>query len=284
MRAPCLIAAGQGELVGDAPDRRVEILAEAEPLHATWSRFGPGRDGADLHVHRNHTDLFYVLDGELTIRLGAHGRETRLPAGTLARVPPLVAHGFRNASDAEVRYLNLHAPGQGFAGFLRDLSDGREARYDQWQPPEDGGRDPGEARFGERLLGTERAGVRETLLADVEEIAIVELRADAGARAEPAHLHPRHLESLYVLEGQVTLRAGERELHASAGDWLTLLAGTPHRLSFSAAGVRLLEIHTPGSGFGGFLRMLGGGAGEDEQLAAERCGFDRQPAELRVSS
>jgi hypothetical protein len=26
-----------------------------------------------------------------------------------------VVHGFRNGSDAELRYLNLHAPGQGFA-------------------------------------------------------------------------------------------------------------------------------------------------------------------------
>ncbi len=38
-----------------------------------------------------------------------------MPAGTLARVPPDVVHGFRNGSDAELRYLNLHAPGQGFA-------------------------------------------------------------------------------------------------------------------------------------------------------------------------
>ena len=69
------------------------------PLHATLSRFGPGRDGADLHVHTEHSDLFYVLEGELTVRLGVEDEQVTVPAGALARVPPNVVHGFRNASD-----------------------------------------------------------------------------------------------------------------------------------------------------------------------------------------
>src|SRR4051794_20895857 len=132
MRAPAVIPPGGGEVVGDSPDRRVEILSDHQSLHATWSRFGPGRDGADLHIHRRHTDLFYVLEGELTLRLDREGRTVAVPAGTLVRTPPLIVHGFRNAGDAEVRYLNLHAPGQGFAGFLRD---GRAESYDQEPPP-----------------------------------------------------------------------------------------------------------------------------------------------------
>src|SRR3954467_9425135 len=99
------IPPGGGEVVGDAPDRRVEILSDCDELHATWSRFAAGREGADLHVHERHTDLFYVLDGELTVRLGPEDAAATVPAGTLARVPPLVVHGFRNASAAEVSYL-----------------------------------------------------------------------------------------------------------------------------------------------------------------------------------
>ena len=113
-----------GELIGDAPDRRVEILSDHPSLHATWSRFGPGREGADLHVHRRHTDLFYVLSGEFTIRLGLEDRQVTVAAGQLVRVPPMVVHGFRNASDSEVTYLNLHAPGMEFAEFLRARRDG----------------------------------------------------------------------------------------------------------------------------------------------------------------
>src|SRR3954468_10154912 len=115
MSDPAVIAPGGGEGSGDSPDRRVEILSEHHTLHATWSRFGPRRDGADLHIHRRHSDLFYVLAGELTVRLGPAGEPVAVPAGTLARVPPLVVHGFRNGGDAELRYLNLHAPGMRFA-------------------------------------------------------------------------------------------------------------------------------------------------------------------------
>ena len=140
MSEPKVIPAGGGEVVGDAPDRRVEILADQHALHATWSRFGPGRDGADLHVHYRHTDFFYVLDGELTMRLGREGEEVRVPAGSLVCVPPRVIHGFRNGSDADVRYLNLHAPGAGFADYMRARRDGRPLTYDQFDPPADGER------------------------------------------------------------------------------------------------------------------------------------------------
>jgi mannose-6-phosphate isomerase-like protein (cupin superfamily) len=125
MGEPIVIPPGGGEVVGDAPDRRVEILSDRRALAATWSRLGPRREGADLHVHRRHSDLFYVLEGELTVMLGPEGVDMVVPAGTLARVPPLVVHGFRNGSDAELRYLNLHAPGQGFADYLRAMRDGR---------------------------------------------------------------------------------------------------------------------------------------------------------------
>ena len=78
---PLLVARGAGEVVGDSRDRRVEILSDCDELHVTSSRFAPGREGADLHVHRRHSDLFYVLEGELTLRLGAAGDPGVVPAG-----------------------------------------------------------------------------------------------------------------------------------------------------------------------------------------------------------
>ena len=123
-------------MVGDATDRRVEILCERDELHVTWTRFAPGRDGAPPHVHRRHTDVFYVLAGELTVLTGVEARASAVPAGTLVVVPPLVVHGFRNVGDTELRYLNVHAPGSGFADYLR----GRNPAFDQEEPPTDGGR------------------------------------------------------------------------------------------------------------------------------------------------
>ena len=154
-----VVPPGGGEVVGDSPDRRVEILTDRDGLHATWSRFAAGRAGADLHVHHHHTDLFYVLAGELTVMLG--DGEVVVPAGSLACVPPLVVHGFKNASDGEVRYLNLHAPGVGFAEFMRGLRDGRTVTYDQHDPPPDGGRSPGEATIGPPPLVTDAIAITE---------------------------------------------------------------------------------------------------------------------------
>jgi mannose-6-phosphate isomerase-like protein (cupin superfamily) len=135
------------ELIGDSPDRRVEILLEHDALHVTWSRFGPGRDGADLHIHRRHSDVFYVLAGELTLKLDPG--EVALGPGTLVTVPPLVVHGFRNASEADVRYLNLHAPGTGFADYMRGLRDGRRVPFDQEPPPAAGTRPASDVTFAE---------------------------------------------------------------------------------------------------------------------------------------
>jgi mannose-6-phosphate isomerase-like protein (cupin superfamily) len=138
------------EVIADAPDRRVEIIYEADPLHATWSRMAPGRAGADLHVHRHHHDVFYVLAGTLTVRL--RDAELAVPAGKIACVPPNVIHGFRNASpDTELRYFNFHAPGMGFADYMRGLRDAIRVTYDQYDPPADGGADPASVIVTERL-------------------------------------------------------------------------------------------------------------------------------------
>jgi mannose-6-phosphate isomerase-like protein (cupin superfamily) len=274
MSEPAVIPPGGGEVIGDTPDRRVEILCDQDALHATWSRFGPRREGADLHVHRRHSDLFYVLEGELTVRLGPEGEALVVPAGTLVRVPPLVVHGFRNASDAELRYLNFHAPGQGFADYMRALRDGRSRSYDQEPPPADGGRPKTEAVVG----GDELRADRFSLLADVEAIGICEAWSDPGGPAPPPHLHQRHVESLYVLEGELALMAGERELRARAGSWVQVPPGVPHTLSFTGSErVRFLSLHAPNCGFGAFLSALHD-AGDDDELAAARAGFDQQPA------
>jgi|SRR5215207_1312804 len=216
-----VVPPGGGELIGDSPDRRVEILADHGTLTSTWSRFGPGRDGADLHVHRAHTDLFYVLEGEFTLRLGLGDEAVRVPAGTLVRVPPMVVHGFRNGSDAELRFLNFHAPGMGFGDYMRALRDGKPAAYDQFDPPEEGTRPTSEVAIGE--------------WADEPAIKLFEARGDGVESHEDA----RHTD-LYVLEGALAVN-GER---AETGAWAHVAPGVSHTLEGTA---RTLVVHTPAS-------------------------------------
>jgi quercetin dioxygenase-like cupin family protein len=217
---PKVISAGEGEVVGDSPERRVEILSDHDALHATWSRFAAGRDGADLHIHRRHTDFFYVLDGELTLRLGLEDEPVPVSAGSLARIPPLVVHGFRNGSDAEVRYLNFHAPGAGFADYMRALRDGRELTYDQEPPPNDGEVRPATEAF----IG-----------ATGDDDKVSEVTMAAGDRSESASPHVRFL---YVLDGELAIGGG---LTATTGAWLQLPPGLLHSVSADIP-ARFLDI------------------------------------------
>ena len=277
MSGAVLVPPGGGEIVGDTSDRRVEILSDDDALNATWSRFGPHRDGADLHVHRQHHDLFYVLDAELTLRLGIEDEPVVLAAGTLARMPPLVVHGFRNGGGGTVRYLNLHAPGRRFADYLRAMRDGRDFSYDQHPPPEDGGRPTSEAVVGGGEVVAEGNDLRVSLLADVDELAIVEV-STAGGAAPPPHVHHRHVESFYVLEGELLFGVDGSELRAGAGAWLQVPPGVAHTFEVAGGGTaRFLNLHTPSAGFGPFVRALHRAENEDERAAA-RAAFDQAPA------
>jgi mannose-6-phosphate isomerase-like protein (cupin superfamily) len=213
-----VIPPGGGEVVGDKPGRRVEILSDRDPVHATLSRFGPGMEGADLHVHQHHTDFFYVLEGELTVRLGVEDRQVPVQAGSLAWVPPDVVHGFRNASDADMRYLNFHAPGCRFADYMRSLREGEPLVYDQHDPPADGGRSTEEAHVasGEEIAD----GV--TLLAD---LAVLRVTREHGA-TEPRRIHA--LASYFALEGDLVLTHGAEEVFAPVGSWVQVPAGHEH--------------------------------------------------------
>jgi quercetin dioxygenase-like cupin family protein len=274
MTEPTVVPPSGGEVVGDSPERRVEIVSEHDSLHATVSRIGPHRDGADLHVHRRHTDVFYVFEGELTVRLGADGRASPAPAGSLALVPPLVVHGFRNDGDGQLRYVNFHAPGVGFAEYLRGLRDGRTVIYDQEPPPADGGRPPTEAAIGGHEFATERHADRIVLLADVEAIAVAEVSSEAQGDSPP-HVHADHVESLFVLDGELALTVDGGALRAPAGTWVQVPAGAAHAVAPAGTEpVRYLDVHTPSCGFGAYLRALAGGVGE----AVARAGFDQQPA------
>lgn len=247
MSEPVVIPPRGGEIIGDAPDRRVEILSDHPALHATWSRFAAGRDGADLHVHHHHTDFFYVLGGELTLRLGVHGETVAVPAGTLARVPPLVVHGFRNGGDSEVRYLNLHAPGRQFANFMRALRDGQPPpdTYDQHPPPAGGGLPTSEAVVGGSEPLSDEPGLRVTLLADIEALRVTEVRCDPGV-ASTTQAHADHLGCLYVLGGEITLTIGDRRIRAEPGTWIGLPPGLPHAVGCAGAEpVRYLDVRAP---------------------------------------
>jgi mannose-6-phosphate isomerase-like protein (cupin superfamily) len=69
----------------------------------------PGGAAVDPHAHEANDELFYVLEGTMTFRVGE--REVDAEAGTFLRIPAGVVHGFRNRTGARSGVLNVFIPG-----------------------------------------------------------------------------------------------------------------------------------------------------------------------------
>lgn len=80
---------------------------------------GPGFAGPPPHLHREHHDAFYVLEGTLTVQVGDELRDEG--PGAFVCIPPGVVHTFSNRSDRPVRFLNVGSPA-GMEDYLRELS------------------------------------------------------------------------------------------------------------------------------------------------------------------
>ena len=118
--------------------RTGSILVEHEDLSVAYGTRPGGERVTSSHVHQ-HTEAFYVLEGELTFQVGAERETVRLGAGGFVAVPPGVAHSYGTAGDEQARWLVIHAPDGGFAAFMRGLVDGVQVDWDIAPVPPDGG-------------------------------------------------------------------------------------------------------------------------------------------------
>ena len=98
-------------------DRSFRLLGELPDLEVVESVFEPGWEGVDPHVHADHTDSFYVLEGEVEFLVNGEWR--RGGPGSFFSAPPGVEHAFRIAGEQPVRVLNVHAPNVGFVAGMR---------------------------------------------------------------------------------------------------------------------------------------------------------------------
>jgi len=242
------------ETISDSKERNVVLLAAHEQITITWTRFAQGERGPDLHVHREHTDAFYVLEGELTFELGPDAEQTTLGAGAFVAVPPGVGHAFVATSDDDACWLNFHAPDRGFAEFLRT-----EAGWDSFDLPRDGGRPASEALIvgpdlGERL----RTGRRELLIkGDLDDLCVVEWKLDGPFTGPPLHHHALSIDAFYVLEGELELTIGGEEHTADEGTLVAVPLGVDHTFNHRRDDpARVLNIHAPGRGFADTLRRM----------------------------
>ena len=275
---PVLLGPGEGEIIGDDAGRTVVLKSARDELALTGSRFAGGRQGADPHIHLEHSDAFWVLEGELTFLLG--DAERVLPAGSLVVVPPGVVHGFRNAAAEDVRYLNAHAPSGRFHEALRARRDGRDEDddFDTYDPPADGGRPATEALVrlpgeGDELgMGSSSAQIKAGSEDAGGRLALMDTRLAPGFPGPVPHRHRAMIDSFWVLEGTLHLRLGGEEVDAGPGSYALMPPGAVHTFSNpSPEPVRMLNLMIPG-GLERYLREVAAalppGGPPDPQLMA----------------
>lgn len=81
----------------------------AHDLSSLEVRLDAGADGAAPHYHRQSSEMFYVLDGEL--RLMAGDQIITLEAGRSLVVPRLMPHAFGAPPEVAARVLIVLTPG-----------------------------------------------------------------------------------------------------------------------------------------------------------------------------
>ena len=106
---------GEGERF-EREDRTVTILGHFPQVSALEIAFDPSFE-VPPHRHDDHTDSFYVLEGEVEFTL--EDEVVRAGPGTWVSAPPGTLHGFRNPGSGRARVLNVHAPDAGFADSVR---------------------------------------------------------------------------------------------------------------------------------------------------------------------
>ena len=195
--------------------------------------------GVAPHVHREHADAFYVLEGEMDFHVA--GKTLRASAGWFVLSPAGVVHGF---GPGTARMLNFHAPGAPYVG-----------RGDTYDPPDGSG--TGEPvvvppRDGERLTGRKRVAI---VKASLSELTLSVFELESGFEGPEPHQHDDHVDSFYVLEGDVEFVLGEEPVRAGPGTFFAAPPGIVHTFTNPGpAGARLLNMHSPDAGFADFLR------------------------------
>jgi quercetin dioxygenase-like cupin family protein len=99
---------------------RDEYTAGAYSVHD--NTIPPGSPGPRPHLHRHHEETFYVLEGQLTVRIGP--RKIGAPAGSFVIVPRGVVHQPSNPGTQPTRVLLVFSPA-GMDQFFEEAAEGR---------------------------------------------------------------------------------------------------------------------------------------------------------------
>jgi mannose-6-phosphate isomerase-like protein (cupin superfamily) len=143
--------------------REISLLVAGENLSITQATYAADERVAGPHIHHQHTDAFYVLEGELTFEIGPEPERVTIGAGGFVAAPPGLAHSFRTANCQPARWLTIHAHDGGYAAFMRGIRDGDRTDWDIAPVPADGGLPADHAIVSRPVLKTPPSEDQRTL-------------------------------------------------------------------------------------------------------------------------
>src|SRR5688500_5370813 len=109
---PVALGPGQGKSIQFGSSEHFLFRVTAAATGGQFSLFeitAQPVDGPPDHVHADHDQTYYVLDGTFDVKIG--DRRLTAPAGTVAFIPRGTAHTFRNMEPRRSRMLVLATPG-----------------------------------------------------------------------------------------------------------------------------------------------------------------------------
>lgn len=116
----------EGQTLTNPIGGRIVAKLRDEHTHGAYSihenTIPPGSPGPRPHLHRHHDETFYVLEGELTVRVGRRGISA--PAGSFVVIPRGLVHQPSNPGTEPTRVLLIFSP-SGMDHFFEEAAEGR---------------------------------------------------------------------------------------------------------------------------------------------------------------
>ena len=106
----------------------------------------------------------------------------------------------------------------------------------------------------------ERPGRRAEVKVSRDEIVAFEFEMAPEKDGAGPHFHKQHVDSFYVLEGELEVTVAGETQHARPGDFVHIAPGVVHSFKNSSAErARFLNVHAPGMRFDEYIRKLDAG-------------------------
>lgn len=209
------------------------------------------------HLHRKHSEIFYILDGEIDFLLGE--RPLTATAGSVVYVPEGTAHAAKSSKGG--RMLMFYTPG-GFDEMLTEIDNAswlqrvnpfvsarRNAKYDI-REVHDGERVNKIGPMPRYLApkeGAKRSSGSTMKLSSSETKGLGVLTEQTLPREGEytPQLQSKQSEILYILVGDVEFAIDGRQISATAGSTIYFPPGTESLIK-AVTNVKLLVFRTPG--------------------------------------